>query len=393
MHFKGTHLFPTMERVIFGRPMAQTIAQEAERMECKRVFLIVSKTLNTKTDEIVKLRAALGERFAGVFDGVPQHTSRDVVSKATRAALDAGTDLLVAVGGGSVVDAAKMVSVCMEHKFTDEGLEGLDAFETKPGPDGRPIRAVFRGPTVRMIAVPSSLSGGEYNAASLVTDTRRKLKQTFFHPLMMPLAIVLDPELGLHAPEQLWIGSGTRAMDHAIEAVSSKNGTPLVDAVVLRGIEMMATYLPRSRAEPDNVELRAQCQIASWLCSYGLQARVPMGASHAIGHVLGGTIGVPHFLCTPVMMPGILAYNASDAAEAQKALAKALGKPEASASEAFKAFATSLGLPTSLSAVGVREDQFELIAKNTMKEFFIYSNPRTVRKPEEVVEILKLALH
>jgi maleylacetate reductase len=382
-----------MDRVVFGRPMAQTIAQEAERLERTRVFLIVSHTLNTKTDEIAKLRDALGDRFAGVFDGVPQHTSRDVVAKATSAALGAKADLLVAVGGGSVVDATKMVSVCMEHGFTDEGLDGLDAFETKPGPDGKPIRAVFRGPTVRMIAVPSSLSGGEYNAGCLVTDTRRKIKQTFFHPLMMPLAIVLDPALALHAPETLWIGSGTRAMDHAIEALCSRSGTPLVDAVVLRGIELMAKYLPLSRSEPGNVEYRAQCQTASWLCSYGLQSRVPMGASHAIGHVLGGTCGVPHFLCTPVMMPGILAFNEPDTKEAQKALSKALGKPELPASEAFRAFAASLGLPTSLAAVGVNQEQFALIAKNTMKEFFIYSNPRQVRKPEEVEEILKLAAH
>jgi maleylacetate reductase len=393
MHTSGTHLFPAMERVVFGRPMAQTIAQEAERLEKTRLFLIVSRTLNTQTDEIDKLRNALGDRFAGVFDGVPQHTSRNVVAKATAAALEAKADLLVAVGGGSVVDATKMVSVCMEHRFTDEDLAGLDAFETKPGPDGRPIRAVFRGPSVRMIAVPSSLSGGEYNAGCLVTDTRRKIKQTFFHPLMMPLAIVLDPALALHAPETLWIGSGTRAMDHAIEALCSRSGTPLVDAAVLRGIELMAKYLPLSRSEPRNLEYRAQCQTASWLCSYGLQSRVPMGASHAIGHVLGGTCGVPHFLCTPVMMPGILAYNEPVTQEAQTALAKALGRPELSASEAFRAFATSLGLPTSLEAVGVSEDQFALVAKNTMKEFFIYSNPRQVRKPEEVEEILKLAAH
>ena len=393
MHSSGTHLFPTMDRVIFGRPMATTIAKEAERLDRKRVFLVVSRTLNTKTDEIAKLRAALGERCAGVFDGIPQHTSREVVAEATRLALDAQADLLVAVGGGSVIDAAKIMSVCMEHRITDPGLEALDAFETKPGPDGRPIRAQFRGPSVRMIAVPSTLSGGEYNAGCLVTDTRRKLKQTFFHPLMMPLAIVLDPALALHAPETLWIGSGTRAMDHAIEALCSQNGSPLVDAAVLRGVELMVNALPRSKADPQDIEARRDCQIASWLCSYGLQARVPMGASHAIGHVLGGTCGVSHFLCTPVMMPGILEFNAPSTGPAQQALSTALGRPGVPAATAFREFAASLGLPTSLEAVGVGEDQFALIAKNTMKEFFIYSNPRTVRKPEEVMEILKLAAH
>lgn len=391
MHPTGTHLFPTMERVIFGKPMADAVSGEAARLGKKRVFLIVSRTLNTQTDAIAKLRDALGERFAGLFDGIPQHTSREVVATAARAALNAQADLLVAVGGGSVVDAAKMISLCMEHRLTDPRLEGLEAFETRPGPDGRPTRTEFRGPSVRMIAVPSTLSGGEYNAACLVTDTQRKLKQSFFHPLMMPLAIVLDPQLALHAPETLWIGSGTRAMDHAIEALCSRAGNPLVDAAVLEGIRRMAEALPRSRANPNDVEARREGQVASWLCSYGLQSRVPMGASHAIGHVLGGTCDVPHYLCTPVMMPGILRFNEPATEEAQRLLAAALGQPGQPASEAFRAFARSLGLPTSLAEVGVGREQFDLISRNTMTEFFIFSNPRKVRTPQEVLEILELA--
>jgi maleylacetate reductase len=391
MHLTGTHLFPAMDRVIFGKPMAKAIADEATRLDRKRVFLIVSRTLNTRTDEIAKLREALGERCAGTFDGVPQHTSRAVVAEATKAALDVGADLLVAVGGGSVVDAAKMISVCMEHRLTDPELTGLDAFETKPGPDGRPVRAEFRGPSVRMIAVPSTLSGGEYNAGCLVTDTVRKLKQTFFHPLMMPLAIVLDPALALHAPETLWVGSGTRAMDHAIEALCSRVGNPLVDAVVLDGIRRMVDALPRSRANPQDLEARRDCQIASWLCSYGLQSRVPMGASHAIGHVLGGSCDVPHYLCTPAMMPGILEFNQPASEEAQRLLAAALGHPELTAANAFRKFAQSVGLSTGLASVGVGRDQFDLIAENTMTEFFIFSNPRKAGTPEEVKKILELA--
>ncbi|MES2185750.1 MAG: iron-containing alcohol dehydrogenase [Pseudomonadota bacterium] len=391
MHLTGTHLFPAMDRVIFGKPMAKAISDEATRLDRKRVFLIVSRTLNTRTDEIAKLREALGERCAGTFDGVPQHTSRAVVAEATKAALDAGADLLVAVGGGSVVDAAKMISVCMEHKLTDPELTGLDAFETKPGPDGRPIRAEFRGPSVRMIAVPSTLSGGEYNAGCLVTDTVRKLKQTFFHPLMMPLAIVLDPALALHAPETLWVGSGTRAMDHAIEALCSRVGNPLVDAVVLDGIRRMVDALPRSRANPQDLDARRDCQTASWLCSYGLQSRVPMGASHAIGHVLGGSCDVPHYLCTPAMMPGILEFNQPASEEAQRLLAAALGHPELTAANAFRKFARSIGLGTGLASVGVGRDQFDLIAENTMTEFFIFSNPRKAGTPEEVKKILELA--
>ncbi|HWT36245.1 MAG TPA: iron-containing alcohol dehydrogenase [Paraburkholderia sp.] len=389
MRSRGTHLFPMMDRVVFGRPAGATLAAEAERLGSKRVFLIVSRTLNTTTPEIGKIAEALGKRYAGVFDGVAQHTTREGAIETTRAAREAGADLIVAIGGGSVVDIAKITTLCLEHNITDE--DGLDGFEIQVDDKGRRKVGNFRGPSVRMIAVPSSLSGGEYNAACLVTDSRRKLKQTFFHQKMMPLTIVLDPQLLRYAPESLLLGSGTRAMDHAIEALCSPQGNPLVDATVLRGIELMREWLPRARSNRDDIEAATQCQVASWLCSFGLQARVPMGASHAIGHVLGGTCDVPHFLCTPVMMPGILTYNEPFTADAQKSLAAALGRADMPASDAFRAFCQSLGLPTSLREVEVGADQFDLIARNTMTEFFIFSNPRPVQEPAGVLEILKLA--
>ena len=390
MRTTGLHSFPAMDRVIFGKPAAEALVVEADRLQKRRVFLVVSRTLNTRTEEIARIRAALGERFVGLYDQIPQHTSRQGAVDATRSALSAEADLIVAIGGGSVVDAAKIMLICMEHRILDAG--GLDGFELRPGPDRLPVRPQFRGPTTRMIAIPSTLSGGEYNAGCLVTDTERKLKQTFFDPFMMPLAIILDPALALYAPEELWLGSGTRAMDHAIEALCAKNGSPLVDAAVLRGIELMAAALPRSKADPSDVGLRGQCQIASWLCSFGLQARVSMGASHAIGHVLGGTCDVPHYLCTPVMMPGILRYNLPETPEAQQSLARALGHPGGDASDAFKAFVAGLGLPTRLGEVGVTDDKFRLIAETTMaEEFFIYTNPRRVNRWEDVNDILKLA--
>ena len=214
MRAAGTHLFPTMDRVVFGRPAAQALMEEVKRLNKRHVFLMVSHTLNTKTNEIEEIRAALGERFAGLFDQIPQHTSRQGAAVAARAAVDVEADLIVAIGGGSVVDASKIMLICMEHKIFEP--RGLDGFEIRIGPDRVPERPTYRPPSVRMIAIPSTLSGGEYNAGCLVTDTDRKLKQTFFHPLMMPVAIILDPELALHAPETLWLGSGTRAMDHAI---------------------------------------------------------------------------------------------------------------------------------------------------------------------------------
>jgi maleylacetate reductase len=385
MRAPGSYQYPSMEFVVYGKPAAEALREEAERLDARRVFLIVSRTLNTKTDEIEKIRLGLKDRYAGTFDGIPQHTTREVVVQAAAQARDAKADLIVAVGGGSVVDAAKIILMCIEHEIVDQ--DGLDGYETTPE---RRFGA-FRNPRVRMIAIPSTLSGGEYNSGTLVTDTRRKLKQIFNHPMMMPRAIILDPAITGYTPEKLWLGSGTRAMDHGIEAICSIRGNPLVESACLSGLRYLHDGLLRTKENPDDAEARVNCQFGSWLSAFGLQARVPMGASHAIGHVLGGTCDVPHYFCTAVMMPSVLRYNRPATGEAQKSIAAALRAPELDASEAFSAFVGKLGLPRKLSDVGVGEDRFGLIGENAMLSIFTRSNPQPIREVADVVQILRLA--
>jgi len=385
MRVAGSYQFPTMESVIYGKPAAEALREEAERLDAKRVYLIASRTLNTSTDEIEKIRATLGDRYAETFDGVPQHTTREAVVRIARQAKEAKADLVVAIGGGSVVDAAKIVLMCMEHEIFKQ--EGLDGFETTP----ERRFGQFRNPKVRMIAIPSTLSGGEYNSGALVTDTRRKLKQIFNHPMMMPRSVILDPAITRYTPEKLWLGSGTRAMDHGIEAICSIRPNALVDAACLQGLRCLHDGLLRTKNSPDDEEARLSCQLGSWLSAFGLQAKVPMGASHAIGHVLGGTCDVPHYFCTAVMMPSVLRYNRPATEAAQKSVAAALGAPELTASEAFAAFIAELGLPRRLAEVGVAEDRFELIARNAMLSIFTRANPQPIREPSDIVEILKFA--
>jgi maleylacetate reductase len=385
MRIAGSYQYPTMESVIYGKPAAEALREEAERLDAKRVYLIVSRTLNTKTDEIDKIRKALGDRYTETFDGIPQHTTREVVVKTAKQAKEAKADLVVAIGGGSVVDAAKIVLMCMEHEIFEQG--GLDGFETTP----ERRFSQFRTPKVRMIAIPSTLSGGEYNSGTLVTDTRRKLKQIFNHPMMMPRSIILDSAVTKYTPEKLWLGSGTRAMDHGIEAICSSRPNALVDAVCQQGLRYLYDGLRRTKNNPNDEEARLNCQLGSWMSAFGLQARVPMGASHAIGHVLGGTCDVPHYFCTAVMMPSVLRYNRPATESAQKSVAAALGAPDRDASEIFAALIAELGLPRRLAEVGVVEDRFELIGRNAMLSIFTRANPQPIREPSDVVKILKLA--
>jgi maleylacetate reductase len=385
MRKSGIHNFPAIDRVVYGKAAADSLKDEAARLDARRVFLIVSRTLNTKTDEIEKIRRALGDKHVATFDGIAQHTTRKQAAEVARQANDAEADLIVAVGGGSAIDLAKIVIMAMEHDIRDEA--GFDPFPMGPGISISP----FLPPTVRQIAVPSTLNGGEYNAAALVTDERHKLKQIFFHPQMMPLAIILDPALTLQTPSNLWMGSGTRSMDHGIEALCSPAGTPLADEVVLAGIRILREGMLRTLQQPDDLEARRQSQYGSWLASYGLQARVPMGASHGIGHVLGGSFDVPHYYCTPVIMPSLLRYNKSFTEDAQKRLATALGAPGGDAADAFAAFTKKLGLPGRLADVGIGEDKFDRISKIAINHRFVQANPRPFKNEVDIIDLLRMA--
>ncbi|XIA67097.1 iron-containing alcohol dehydrogenase [Bradyrhizobium sp. TZ2] len=125
-----------MDRLIFGKPAVRALVEEAERLNAGSVFLIVSNTLNKKTDEIGKIRDALGARYAGTFDGVEQHTTRQQAVKIAADAIELRTDLVVAIGGGSVIDSAKIVLMCMEHGISEPaGLDGFEVVMTPAGPE------------------------------------------------------------------------------------------------------------------------------------------------------------------------------------------------------------------------------------------------------------------
>src|SRR5256885_11343495 len=152
----GRIAFGNMEAVVFGKPAAEAVAEEARRCEAERVFLMVSGTLNRATDEIAQVRRALGNRCAGVFDRMPPHTPRHAVIEAAEMARDAGADLIATVGGGSVTDGAKAVQLCLANDI--HAAEAIDALRPVVGPDGTlgPPPAL-KPPAVPQITVPTTL--------------------------------------------------------------------------------------------------------------------------------------------------------------------------------------------------------------------------------------------
>src|SRR5918996_944580 len=146
--------FPALERLVYGKPAAQALAAEVERIGARRVFLVVSGTMNRTTDEVEKVRAALGSRYAGMYDRIPPFTPRSAVLEAAQLARSAGADLVVTCGGGSVTEGGKMVRLCLQHDITD--VDGFDQLRAGARPGARP--------RIGQIAIPTTLSAGELTA-------------------------------------------------------------------------------------------------------------------------------------------------------------------------------------------------------------------------------------
>lgn len=378
------------ESVVYGQPAAGAIAEQAQRMGAQRVFLLVSKALLENTDEISKIKTALGERFAAEYSGMPPHAPRSAVLEAAAIARDANADLVVTIGGGSVTDAGKIVLVCLGHNLRDH--DDLDAYRVYVDGDGNTVKPEFDGPNVPLICVPTTLSGGEFNPLGGATDEHKKMKQGYEHRLMVPRCVILDPELTRHTPEWLWFSTGVRALDHAVEALASFQSNDFCDGLADSAIRLLVEGLPRVKADPGDMEARLKCQIAVWQSMIPIVAGVPMGASHAIGHVLGGSKDVPHGYTSCVMCPSVLAYNASVNGERQKRIAAAFGDASRPASEQADAFIRGLGMPRSLTEVGIGEDDLQLVADNTMHDFWARTNPRPIAGPDDVMTILRTAL-
>lgn len=378
------------ERVTLGVPAAEAIAQEAASRGANRVFILASSHLNRQTDEIRRIEAALGARHAATHDGIQPHAPRsDVLAAATRArAIKA--DLVVTVGGGSVTDAGKILLICLKHNITT--IDQFDDYRVRVDHDGNMVLPDFTGPDIRAICVPTTLSGGEFNPLSGATDEALKLKQAYTQREMVPVCVVLDPAITIHTPEWLWLSTGVRSVDHATETLASFLSNDFCDGIADSALRLLAAGLPAVKADPGDLDARLKCQIGAWQSMIPIIGGVPMGASHAIGHVLGGTCDVPHGHTSCVMSPYVQAFNLSVNAERQKRISACLGDPSRPASELLDALIRGLGMPRSLREVGVREDQLQLISENTLEDIWGRTNPRTIRTAADVMKILRTAM-
>ena len=312
-------------RVYFGAGSLNELEEEARSYD--RAFVVAGRSLNEETDLVRRVERLLSGKHAGTYDGMSQHTPGSAVERAAQEAKDA--DLLVSVGGGSVIDGTKAVAA--------------------------------RGGYPAQVAVPTTLSGAEWAHLVGVMDEEAGRKSGFADERAVPVVVILDPEATLFTPEKLWLSTGIRALDHAIEGFLGEGEHPIEDVLGLEGARRLIEYLPRSKEEPEHLGLRLELQLAAWMAYFG-PLNTPMGLSHNLGRRIGASYGVPHgYTSCITLAPTLEVVGDRVPHERWGQLASALGGDPA---ESVTALVEKLELPNRLSEVGVPEEDLEEIARD-----------------------------
>jgi alcohol dehydrogenase class IV len=385
---KGVFNFLAQERVHFGIQAAEGIHAEVLQRGAQRVFVVTSKSLNRNTAAVKEALANVQQRVVGLFDECIEHTPRDTVISLTRRLRETQADLIVSIGGGTVIDTVKVALVCLA-----EGVDDVDAmgqWHMRVDADGTRHTPQPRMPPCRQIAVPTTLSGAEFSDLGGCTDTRNGTKQGYTGTYIGAAAVILDPSITVHTPQRLWLSTGIRAIDHAVESLCSINAQPLIDATSVRALSLLGRALTRYASEPGDLEARLDAQLGAWLASMGIR-RTDYGASHGLGHALGADSGVPHGITSCVLLPTVMRWNTEACAPQLAEVAIALGDAKRPAADQLEELIARLGLPTRIGQLGIERSRLAAIAEKGMAIPWVRTNPRKIDRVEQVVQILEAA--
>jgi len=357
--------------------------EHLKTLKGSRAMIVMSGPILEKTGILGKVVAYLKEANieSMVFDEVEPEPSFTTVWKGAEAMKEYKPDLIIALGGGSPMDAAKAMWVCYEHPQINALA---DILPPKPIPKLRE--------KARLVCIPStSGTASEVSRSVVITDEKTKIKHGIGNMEMMPDIAICDPEVTASMPPKITAETGLDALTHAIEAYLSRRANYISDVLAVQAVKDIFEYLPKVYNEGANLDYREKMLNASLIAGLAF-TNVSLGIVHSMAHTLGSCFGVPHGLADAVILPYIIEYNSAStaAADRYKALANELGVEDFVA--AIKELNEKLNIPPGFSGVITDEEKYyaklEDMATLALNDGCTKTNP-IIPSIEDLIELFK----
>lgn len=365
MELVGNWSYPTA--VKFGAGRISEIADACKSAGISKPLLVTDKGLasmeiTTKTLDLIEA-AGLGRGMFSEVDPNPTDTNADDGVKFYR---EGGFDGVIAFGGGSGLDLAKVIAFMAGQTRPLWDFEDIGDWWTRADADA----------IAPIIAVPTTAgTGSEVGRASVITNSTTSEKKIIFHPKMLPAVVICDPELTIGMPKFITAGTGLDAFAHCVEAFSSPHYHPMSQGIALEGMRLVKEYLPRAYQDGSDIEARAHMMSAAAMGATGFQKG--LGAIHAISHPVGAIYHTHHGTTNAVCMPAVLQFNKS-AIKERFDMASAYLNIEGGF-EGFCAYVddlnASMNVPKNLTELGVKDPDIDRLIKDALADPSTGGNP------------------
>lgn len=369
--------FPT--RIVFGAGEIARLGRETAALGVKRVLVVADAGVE-KAGLLKAPLAALGDGglVTSVFTGVDGNPTERNIEDGAAAYAAHRAEGVVAVGGGSPMDAAKLIALRARCSLPFEQLDdAVDGGEHVP-PDVPPI-----------VTVPTTAgTGSEVGRSGVVTLRSTGRKTVIFSPHLLAKVAILDPELSVSMPRGVTAATGFDALTHCIEAYLSTGDHPLADAIALGGIELVRRHLQRAVESPDDLEARGGMLKAAMMGAVAFQKG--LGACHSLAHPLSSEHGLHHGLANALCLPAVLSFNTSAVPERVRRVGALLGD-EADAVKAVAGLRARVGINGGLASSGVREEHLLPLARKAFDDACHRGNPRPCTEAD-LLELYRASL-
>lgn len=363
-------ILPT--KIKYGVGMVKQLGEELDKLQATRVLLVTDKGLVKAgiAEKVGKIIEKSGKEYT-VYDGVEANPKDDNVEKAAEIAKIQGIDCIVALGGGSPIDAAKAVSVL--------ALQGGKVRDYKG-------KGKIKDNCLPLITIPTTAgTGSEVTFSSVITDTQENYKFTIKSPAIAAKVALVDPELTLTVPPLVTASTGMDAMTHAIEGYTANVTEPIAESLGLYAAELISANIKEAVHNGQNLQARCGMMLGSLLAGLSF-SHSDVASVHCMAEALGGMYDAPHGMCNSILLPYVMEYNLPETTYKYARIARAMGidekddeKTAAMGIEKIRDISKDIGLP-GFSSLGVKEEDFDILADMSAKNISTDSNPRPLDK-------------